>query len=48
MIQRVTASAVLSERRIGIVRMAGLIQRHVFNDGTKANGIPNDRLIFLT
>ena len=48
MLQRITAAAILGQACIAVVGVPLIIQHHIFNDGTAANRVPDDRFIFAT
>src|SRR5690606_35862554 len=48
MLKRVGATRVFGKGNVGVIRLPGFrVDHHVFNDGTKADGIPDDRFVLL-
>ena len=45
--QRVAAATVFGQRRIAVIRVPSIVEHHVLDNRTKANGIPNDGFILL-
>ena len=46
--QGIATTPVLGEAGVVVVGTALVVQDHIFHDGTKTDGIPDDRFIFLT